>query len=107
MTITLVIPPLVTLATFFTGLAVGWIRTDFYQLRFLVQILMMGPIAIALGSLATTILSHYLLGASWNLSQDNSAPRRLWVTVVVHIANLVAIFLVLSQAIQRWGGWGS
>lgn len=97
--VALVAPPLVALAVFFAGLAVDHIRTDYFELRFLLVILLCGPVAPACGVTAAVLLSRALLGVS----------RSGWVlAVAVAAGSLVAVFGVWTQAILRFigVGWG-
>ena len=95
--VAMICPPLVTLAVFFTGLAVNHVRTDYAQIRFLVTLLLCGPLAPAAGFASAVKLSFTLLG-----SRDPG--RRLAVAVI--LVNLVTVCFVWSRAFFRFHGLG-
>lgn len=98
--VVLIAPPLVTLAVFFTGLAVNGIRnTEYYELRFLVALLLCGPLAPAVGFAAAVEASFHLL---WGQRFD----RVLAVAVIA--VNLVTVCFVWVQAFRHFigVGWG-
>ncbi len=97
--VVLVAPPLVTLAVFLTGFAVNRIQTDYAQLRFLVTLLLCGPLAPGAGVASAVGLSYTFFGAS-------RLDRVLAVAVIV--VNLGTVFYVWAQAFHRFVGvgWG-
>ena len=91
------VPPLVTLAVFFTGLGVDHLRTEYVEIRFLVSLLLIGPLAFGAGIASAVKLSISLLGGS----------RTGWVLAVVLIfVSLVTIWLVYSWAFLHFIGQG-
>lgn len=97
--VALLVPPVVTLAVFFAGLGVGHIQTEHYELRFGVVLLLVGPVAPAMGFTASVLLSSALFGSS-------RFGRVL--TVAVSAVNLVTALLVWGFAFRHFigTGWG-
>ena len=94
--VALLVPPLVTLAVFVTGFGINRIQTDYAQFRFLVTLLLCGPVAPACG-----------IASAIGLCSPLRVSRSGWVLAgAVIAANLVTVPLVWSRAFSHFVGLG-